>query len=66
MTAVERPNWPGNNDPMDWLDDLQKALEAPGLEEFERPGPVSEEAKKAAYEVAAALGRCRVFGIEVP
>ncbi len=54
--------------PMDeiWLEELKEVLADPALEAFDQPGPYSEEAKKAAYSLAVALGYCRVFGIPVP
>ena len=50
------------------VEELQEALEAASLEEFEtrEPKAVSEEAKRAAYQLAVALGRCRAFGVLVP
>jgi len=51
-----------------FLDELKEALEAAALEEFENreQKEVSYEAKLAAYQLAAALGRCRAFGVQVP
>jgi len=50
------------------IEELEEALEAASLEEFEtqEPKAVSEEAKRSAYQLAVALGRCRVFGVQVP
>jgi len=49
------------------IEDLRRALQAPPLEEFEQhvtaPTP---GARKAAYNLALALGRCRIFGVDVP
>jgi len=63
-----RQDWTNGNDPFGWLEELQEALEAASLEEFEtrEPKAVSEEAKRAAYQLAVALGRCRVFGVQAP
>ena len=63
-----RQDWTNGNDPFGWLEELQEALDAAPLEEFENrePKEVSEEAKRAAYQLAVALGRCRVFGVQVP
>jgi hypothetical protein len=63
-----RQDWTNGNDPFGWLEELQEALEAASLEEFEtrEPKAVSEEAKRAAYQLAVALGRCRAFGVLVP
>lgn len=58
---------PEREDPMGWIEELQEALECPNLEEFDDPSKEpSQDAKRAAYEVAVALGRCRVFGLEIP
>lgn len=54
--------------PMDeiWLEELREALADPALEAFDRAEPCGEEARRAAYNLAAALGRCRVFGVVIP
>jgi len=48
-------------------EELFQALENKNLELFEVPGAeVSPEAEAAAFELAVALGQCRVCGVEVP
>lgn len=54
-------------DPRDLeLDFLLESLEDPALDEFDTNQAPSEKAKKAAYNVAVGLGKCRLFGIKVP
>ncbi len=66
MYSAERNQYNGA-DPMGWIEELREALCAPELEEFDRSDAVpSREAKEAAYAVAVALGRCRIFGLKVP
>jgi len=48
------------------LAELQEALAAPGLPQDDTETISGEEGCQAAYELAVALGRCRVFGVEVP
>ncbi|MCS7305951.1 MAG: hypothetical protein NZ602_12700 [Thermoguttaceae bacterium] len=65
MNSILRNQYNGT-DPMGWIEELRQALCASELEEFDLGGPVSARAKEAAYEVAVALGRCRIFGLKVP
>src|SRR4051794_13480033 len=54
-------------DPVGCLEDLREALAQAELDEFDAPGPAgvsSEGARTAAYDLAVALGRCRLFGVE--
>jgi hypothetical protein len=43
---------------------LREAVSQPELAEFDRPDPITDAARLAAYELAVALGRCRLFGVE--
>ncbi|RMF89011.1 MAG: hypothetical protein D6741_18425, partial [Planctomycetota bacterium] len=49
-----------------FVDELRQAMDAPALDEFELPGDLSPEARRAAYVLAARLGQCRVFAAKVP
>jgi len=54
-------------DPMGWAEAVKEALAEPALEEFNQPETQpSASARAAAYQLAVALGRCRVFGQELP
>lgn len=56
---------PANEDPLGCRAALAEALAAPALEAFDAPAASSPEAPAAAYQVAVALGRCRLFGVEL-
>jgi len=45
---------------------LREAMGVAGLEAFSRHQKVGRSARRAAYGVAVALGRCRLFGVKVP
>ena len=48
-------------------EELFRALENENLDVFETPGAeVTPEAEAAAFELAVALGQCRVCGVDVP
>lgn len=51
-------------DPYDYLSDLQIARHQPELWKLADPAPVDAPARKAAYELAVALGQCRLFHVE--
>ncbi|HPU07903.1 MAG TPA: hypothetical protein PLO20_15300 [Thermogutta sp.] len=53
-------------DPMAWQEALERALEAPALADFDRAGQISDDAKAAAYQVAVALGYCRLCDVSLP
>jgi hypothetical protein len=50
--------------PRSCLEALREALNRPELDEFDRPGPLTATARQAAYQLAVALGRCRLFGVQ--
>ncbi|MGQ9506211.1 MAG: hypothetical protein ACUVQG_13790 [Thermogutta sp.] len=52
-----------NADIFGYIDEYQRALCDPALEEFDGGSP-SAEAKEAAARLAAALGFCRLFGLD--
>lgn len=52
-----------HDDPAGCRDGLHAVLTLPELAEFDQPGPISARGRHAAYELAAALGRCRLFGV---
>jgi hypothetical protein len=54
------------NDPLGCLDDFYDAYEDPALDVFENGGEVDDVATEAAKSVAIALGRCRLFGVDIP
>lgn len=58
-----------NTDPLNLRDQLREALAQPALASFAGEGggaaPPPAEARQAAYELAVALGSCRLFGIEL-
>jgi hypothetical protein len=48
-----------------YVHDLRAALARPELRDLDRPEPPGDDARAAAYELALALGRCRLCGTEV-
>lgn len=55
---------PASGDPLGCRADLAEALAAPALSQLEGSTPLSPEVPLAAYQVAVALGRCRLFGVD--
>ncbi|MCL6502310.1 MAG: hypothetical protein K6T86_06455 [Pirellulales bacterium] len=53
-----------SGDPLGCRADLAEALAAPALSQWEGSTPPSAEVPLAAYQVAVALGRCRLFGVD--
>lgn len=54
-------------DPMGYADDFHAAVRDPALGAFESaaPGQAPAEARRAAVRLAAALGNCRLFGVDL-
>src|SRR5207253_3232913 len=63
LSMVER-RLPLAGDPYGCREDLRDALDDTDLEAVGSDGKAPPEAASAAYEVAIALGRCRLFGVE--
>jgi SNF2 family DNA or RNA helicase len=51
-------------DPLGWRLEVQEALAQPDLAAFDR-GEDTAAARRAAYRLAAALGHCRLFGVDL-
>jgi hypothetical protein len=52
-------------DPLGWRDELRHALGQPALASFSDDAQTEDsEACRAAYQVAACLGKCRLFGVD--
>jgi hypothetical protein len=56
-------------DPWGDRDELRRALDRPELDDFDTAGgpsqPLPEPARRAAYDLATALGRCRLHGVDL-
>jgi ATP-dependent helicase HepA len=55
-----------SRDPLGWREELRQALAQPALAAFNEQAGVDDPlARRAAYQVAACLGKCRLFGVEL-
>jgi hypothetical protein len=52
-------------DPLGWREELRHALGQPALASFSDDAQTEDsEACRSAYQVAACLGKCRLFGVD--
>ena len=54
------------HDPLGWLEELRDALDDSAMEAFSPEDALTQEARRAAYRLAVAMGHCRLFGIKPP
>lgn len=62
--SVENVN-PASRDVLDCAGDLMQAFAQPELSVFRTNQPIVSESKRAALWLAVALGRCRLFGVDL-
>ncbi len=54
---------PSGHDPFGWMESFRQALAQAPLAEFENDAEPGLPARRAAYHLAACLGRCRLFAV---